>query len=188
MEKRQTLLATLLLLGVVACFLPWLKMDAAIVGEEPIERDIYGYDYIVPLGAPYTAPVAILNVIGFILSVYSFKRIQRIRMLNVVAGILILVGVVASFGYTTTVAFADIAGKGGSFHASGDYGMGLEALLGLLIIITGALKSKASFRKVFEAELDRARKRSRSKGRVEQGLCLKTGVWSIQTMIVVGKS
>jgi len=54
------------------------------------------------------------------------------------ACILILVGVIASFGYTTTVAFADVFDKGGSFSAFGDYGMGLEALLGLLMIIIGA--------------------------------------------------
>jgi len=134
------LLAIVLVLSIVACFLPWLKMDAAILGEEQIKRDIYGYDYIVPLGAPYTAPVAILSVIGFILSAYSFKRIQRIRILNVVAGILILVGVIASFGYTASVAFADVFEKGGSFNAWGDYGMGLEALFGLLMIIIGALQ------------------------------------------------
>lgn len=133
------LLASVLVLSIIACFLPWLKMDAAVVGEEPIKRDIYGYDYIVPLGAPYTAPVAILNVIGFILSGYSFKRIRRIRMLNVLAGLLILVGVATSFGYTTSVAFAVVLDKGGSFHAWGDYGIGLEALLGFLMIIAGAL-------------------------------------------------
>lgn len=133
------ILAILLLLSIISCFLPWLKMDAAVVGEVPIKRDIYGYDYIVPLGAPYTAPIAILNIIGFILSAYSFKRIRRIRILNVVAGILILVGVIASFGYTTSVASADVSGKGGSFNAWGDYGMGLEALFGFLLMIVGAL-------------------------------------------------
>jgi len=139
------LLALVLVLSIIACFLPWLKMDADITGKEPIERDIYGYDYIVPLGVPYTAPVAILNVIGFILSAYSFKWIQRTKMLNVVAGILILVGAMASFGYTTSVAFADVSNKGGSFHAWGEYGMGLEALLGFLMIIIGAKqKPKAS--------------------------------------------
>jgi len=133
----KMLLAFVLVLSIIVCFLPWLKMDAAITGEEPIKREIYGYDYIAPLGAPYTAPVAILNIIGFILSAYSFKQTKRIKMLNVVAGILILVGVAASFGYTTSVAFADVSNKGGSFNAWGDYGMGLEALLGFLMIIIG---------------------------------------------------
>jgi len=100
MSRGQIVLAILLLLSIVSCFLPWLTAKV-IIGEEDRSTTNYGYDYIVPLGARYSAPVAILGVIGFILSAYSFKAIERVRMLNVIAGILILVGAIAAFAYTT---------------------------------------------------------------------------------------
>jgi len=110
MEKAQTILAILLVLSIVSCFLPWITAKVTIDGEDRSTTN-YGYEYIVPLGARYTAPVAILGVLGFILSAYSFKATQRIRMLNVIAGILILIGAIAAFAYTFSAAIAEATGS-----------------------------------------------------------------------------
>jgi len=127
-------LAILLLLSIVSCFLPWLTAKV-IIGEEDRSTTNYGYDYIVPLGARYSALVAILGVIGFILSAYSFKAVEKVRTLNVVAGILILVGAIAAFAYTTSAA---AGGFNYSINVWAEYGMGLEALFGFLMLIVGA--------------------------------------------------
>ena len=138
MTKGQIVLAILLLLSIVSCFLPWLSADVRIDGEETSTTN-YGYDYIIPLGAPYTTPVAILSVIGFVLSAYSFKATERIKKLNVVAGILILIGAIAAFAYSSNAAFAEASGSlSYSISVLGEYGMGLEALFGFLMIIVGA--------------------------------------------------
>jgi hypothetical protein len=138
MEKTQTILAILLVLSIVSCFLPWITANVRIGGEDRSSTN-YGYEYIVPLGTRYTAPVAILSVLGFILSAYSFKATQRIRMLNVIAGILILVGAIAAFAYTFSAAIAEATGSlNYSVNVLGEYGMGLEALFGFLMLIFGA--------------------------------------------------
>jgi len=138
MSKGQIVLAILLLLSIISCFLPWLTAKV-VIGEEDRSTTNYGYDYIIPLGARYSAPVAILGVIGFILSAYSFKAVERVRMLNVIAGVLILVGAIAAFAYTTSAAMAEATGSlSYSINVWAEYGMGLEALFGFLMIIVGA--------------------------------------------------
>jgi len=162
MSKGQTVLAILLLLSIVSCFLPWITAKVRINGADHSTTN-YGYDYIVPLGAPYTTSVSILNVLGFILSAFSFKVWQRIarlspeekdteqgiqetfkatrriRRLNAIAGILILIGVIAAFIYTSDAAIAKATGSVSySVSVSAEYGMGLEALFGFLLIIIGA--------------------------------------------------
>jgi hypothetical protein len=141
MEKGQTILAILLLLSIISCFLPWLTAKVVIDGEDRSTTN-YGYQYIIPLGVRYTAmPMAILNVIGFILSAISFKAIERIRTLNVIAGILIMIGVALAFAHTLSAAMTAATGasRGYSIFVSAEYGMGLEALFGFLMIIAGAL-------------------------------------------------
>lgn len=143
MERDRILLAILLLLSVISCFLPWFTTK--VTARHPWRDEEYtstytnyGYDYIIPLGARYTAPVAILNVIGFILSAYSFKATERIRKLNVRAGVLILVGAIAAFAYTLyayiteplTIALV-------TYELWPEYGLGLEAFFGFLMIIVG---------------------------------------------------
>lgn len=138
MEKTQIILAILLVLSVISCFLPWMTADVTIGGQDRSSTN-YGYEYIVPLGTRYTAPVAILSVLGFVLSAYSFRATQRIRMLNVIAGILILVGVIGAFAYTFSAAIAEATGSFNySVNVFGEYGMGLEALFGFLMLIFGA--------------------------------------------------
>jgi hypothetical protein len=140
MEKGQTILAILLLLSIISCFLPWLTAKVVIDGEDRSTTN-YGYQYIIPLGVRYTAmSMAILNVIGFILSAISFKAIERIRTLNVIAGILIMIGVALAFAHTLSAAMTAATGAWGySIFVSAEYGMGLEALFGFLMIIAGAL-------------------------------------------------
>ncbi|UCE29398.1 MAG: hypothetical protein JSV85_01305 [Candidatus Bathyarchaeota archaeon] len=154
MRRAVILLIIVLSMSVISCFLPWLRLDAAIGGEERIIRDIYGFDYVAPLGAPYTAPVAILNVVGFILSAYSFKQTKKIKMLNAAAGILILIGIVASFSYTTTVGSADATNRGGTIDFGVQYGMGLEALFGLLVIAVGARCARPPKKKLPPEQLE----------------------------------
>jgi len=138
MGKVQIALAILLLASVVSCFLPWLWAEVTH-DEVNWSSTNYGYHYIIPLGAIHTAPVAILNVIGFILSAYSFKATERSKELNLIAGILIIIGAIAAFAYTATAAMAEVAGSlRSSVHVGPEYGLGLEALFGLLIIIVGA--------------------------------------------------
>jgi len=138
MSKIQIMLAIVLVLTIVALFLPWLNATT-VVGGERVATINRGYDYIVPL-APYTAPVAVLCVIGLVLSAYSFKAETKVRKLNVIAGVLIIVGVIAAFAYTTAAAMgAARGGLGGSINVSGSYGMGLTILFGFLMIIFGAL-------------------------------------------------
>jgi hypothetical protein len=134
----QLLVIVLLALSIVACLLPWVTANVR-TEEQNISTTNYGYEYIAPLGAKYAAPVAILNVIGFLLVVYSFKATERTRMLNVIGGVLVLVGAVAAFYYTSMSALADVRGSlNYSVSVGGRYGMGLEVLFGILIIIVGA--------------------------------------------------
>jgi hypothetical protein len=138
--KRQMPLVILLLLSIVSCFLPWLGAKVIIDGVD-MSTTNYGFEYIIPLGAPYTTPVAILSVIGFALSAYSFKATERIKKLNVVAGILILIGAIAAFAYTSSAAIAEATGSYSysmSVDVWAEYGMGLEVLFGFLMIIVGA--------------------------------------------------
>ncbi len=138
MSKTQIILAIVLVLTIVALFLPWVKAEVAI-GSEYVSTINHGYNYIVPGGAPYAAPMAILCVIGFILSAYSFKATNKIRKLNVIAGILIFIGPIAAFAYTSGAAMAEASGAvSASISVSGAYGMGLEILFGILMIIFGA--------------------------------------------------
>ena len=138
MSKTQIILAIVLALTIVALFLPWVAAEVA-VDSEYVSTTNYGYNYIVPQGAPYAAPMAILCVIGFILSAYSFKATNKIRKLNVIAGILILIGPIAAFAYTSGTAMAEASGAfSASVSVSGAYGMGLEILFGILMIIFGA--------------------------------------------------
>lgn len=138
----QAVLAIMLLLSVVACLLPWLTARVIIDGVNRSSYN-YGYQYIIPLGARYTAPIAIANVIGFTLSAYSFKKPQKTRSLNILAGILILVGVIGSFSYTSSAILADKAGAlTWSINVRPEYGMSVEALLGFLMIIVGASQTR----------------------------------------------
>lgn len=138
MSKTQIILAIVLVLTIVALFLPWVTAEVAI-DSEYVSTTNYGYNYVVSPGAPYAAPMAILCVIGFILSVYSFKATNKIRKLNVIAGILIFIGPIAAFAYTSGAAMAEASGAGSaSISVSGAYGMGLEILFGILMIIFGA--------------------------------------------------
>lgn len=135
MSKIQIILAIVLVLTIVALFLPWVEASVTVGAVEHSTTN-YGYNYIVPGGALYAAPVGILCVIGFILSAYSFKARNKIRKLNIIAGILILVGVIAAFVYTTSAAMSEPGAS--SVSVSGAYGMGLEVLFAILVIIFGA--------------------------------------------------
>lgn len=105
---------------------------------------INGYEYAVLAGVKYAAPVAVLSVIGFVLIADTFWDTEKARMLIVFGGILILVGWVAALMYTFVTAFntamADL-GSGSSsvsVSAEGQFGIGLEAICSILIIIVGA--------------------------------------------------
>lgn len=135
MSKGQIVLAILLLLSIVSCFLPWLTASVSVDGEDRSTAN-YGYHYIVPMGVRYTAPVAILSIIGFVLSAYSFNATEKVRRLNMVAGVMILVGAIAAFAYTFSAALGEATGSlDFSVNVSADYGMGLEILTGFLMII-----------------------------------------------------
>lgn len=136
-RKGQIVVVVLLVLSIVACFLPWVSANVE-TEDLNISTTNSGYEYMAPLGAEYTAPVAILSVIGFILIAYSFKATDRARMLIVLGGILILVGAVAAFMYTSSAAMSDTSGSlSYSVSVEGRYGMGLEVLLGVLTLIVG---------------------------------------------------
>jgi len=144
-EARLTMVI-LLLLGVAACFLPWVSAEVVILGVTDQSTTNSGYEYIVPLGASYTAPLAVLAVIGFAILAYSLtldesdsRGERRIRMLGVIAGILVQVGAMAAFVYTLTQAAAEPAGGTSySVEVTSRYGMLFEGLFGFLIMI-GAL-------------------------------------------------
>ena len=144
LSKGQIVLIVLVALSIVACFLPWLTARVEVAYQDTpttvMTTTISGYEYIAPLGAKYTAPVAILSVIGFVLIAYSFKDTKRERMLIALGGTLILAGAIAAFGYTsatvTSAAMADYTGYLSLLvRVDGQYGMGLEVLFGILIII-----------------------------------------------------
>jgi len=137
MSKTQIILAVVIVLAIVALFLPWVEVEVA-VDSEYVSNTNYGYNYIVPQGAPYVAPMAILCVIGFILSAYSFKATNKIRKLNVIAGILIFIGPIAAFAYTSGTALTEASGAfSASISVVVAYGMGLEILFGIIMIILG---------------------------------------------------
>ena len=137
-SKAQIFVIVLLALSIVACLLPWVTANVS-TEEQDIATTNSGYEYIVPLGAKYSAPVAILSVIGFVLIAYSFKATDRARMLIVLGGILIIVGAAAAFIYTTSAAMSDTSGSlSYSVDVEGRYGMGLGVILGILTIVVGA--------------------------------------------------
>lgn len=137
MRKGQIVVVIFLVLSIVACFLPWVTANVE-TDDLNISTTNSGYEYVVPLGAEYTAPVAILSVIGFVLIAYSFKATDTARMFIVLGGILILVGAVAAFMYTSSAAMSDSSGSlSYSVSVEGRYGMGLEVLLGTLALIVG---------------------------------------------------
>ena len=137
MSKIQIALAIVLVLSIVALFLPWLTANVVVGGQDRSTVN-HGYDYVVPR-APYSAPVAVLCVIGFTLSAYSFKATAKVRKLNVIGGILILAGVIAAFAYTTAAAMGQAGGGlNYSVNVSANYGMGLTILFGFLMIVFGA--------------------------------------------------
>ena len=136
---RQVMWA-ILLLGVIALFLPWLNVSAIIDGYDRSALN-YGYHYIIPFNTRYAAPTAIANVLGLILFAYSFKKPQKIRSLNILAGALILVGVIGSFLFTSTAILADPVGAvTWSIYVRPEYGMIAEALFGFLMILLGILQ------------------------------------------------
>lgn len=141
MEKRQIILAIVLLLSATTYFLPWFTVQVSFNGEVWTETS-YGYYYVVPFVAPYTVSVGVLCVMGFILSAISFKLRQRFELLNIAAGIFILIGVAGSFIYTFSVAFSGVSpGKTSwSVNVWGEYGTGLMFLSGLLIAAIGAIQ------------------------------------------------
>jgi hypothetical protein len=135
--KEHIVLVVLIVLSIVACFLPWVTANVG-TEDQTISTTNSGYEYMAPLGAKYTAPVAILSVIGFVLIAYSFRDTDRERMLIVLGGILILFGVVAAFMYTSSAAMSDTSGSlSYSVDVEGQYGMGLEVLFSIVIIIVG---------------------------------------------------
>jgi hypothetical protein len=136
-RKAQMMVVTLLALSVVACFLPWMTANVE-TEDQNISTTNSGYEYIVPLGAKYTAPVAILSVIGFVLIAYSFMAIDKARMLIVLGSILVLVGAVAAYIYTSSAAMSDTSGSlSYSVLVEGRYGLGLEVLFGILTLVVG---------------------------------------------------
>ena len=137
-SKAQILVIVLLALSIVACLLPWVTANVNTEYQNTSTTN-RGYEYIAPLGAKYTAPVAILSVIGFLLIAYSLMATDRVKMLIVLGGILILVGAAAAFIYTSSAAMSDTSGSMSySVSVEGRYGMGLEVVLGILTIIVGA--------------------------------------------------
>jgi len=106
------------------------------IGDEEHSTTNYGIHYIIPMGVRYTAPTAILSVIGFVLSAYSFKATESVRKLNIIAGVMMLLGVIAAFIYTFNAAIGEATGSSSfSVNVSAEYGMGLEILFGFLIIV-----------------------------------------------------
>jgi hypothetical protein len=115
--------------------MPWLTVRVSIGGEERSTTN-YGYHYMIPMGVRYAAPTAILSVIGFVLSAYSFKATESVRKLNIIAGAMMVVGVMAAFIYTFTAAIGEATGSSSfSVNVSAEYGMGLIILFSFLIIV-----------------------------------------------------
>jgi len=137
-SKAQVLVMVLLALSIVACLLPWVTANVN-TEDQNISTTNRGYEYIVPLGAKYTAPVAILSAVGFLLIAYSLMATGRAKMLIVLGGTLILVGAAAACAYTTSAAMSDTSGSlSYSVSVEGRYGAGLEVVLGILTMIVGA--------------------------------------------------
>jgi fluoride ion exporter CrcB/FEX len=148
MSKGQMVLAVLLLLSIVSCFLPWLTAKVTVDGEDRSTTN-QGYQYIIPLGARYTIPIAIINIVGILLSVYSFKATENVRKLNIIAGILMLVGAIGAFAYTFSAALGEAGGSSNiSVDVSAEYGIGLQILSGFLMIIVGWRTERAPERNV----------------------------------------
>lgn len=141
MERRQIILAVVLLFSVTTYFLPWFTAKVSFNGEILTEAS-YGYYYVVPIVTPYFVPTGVFCVIGLVLSTISFKRMRRFQLLNIIAGILILLGTISSFVYTFNVAASKVPSDSISWSVNvwGEYGMGLMFLFGLLIAIIGAFQ------------------------------------------------
>lgn len=74
--KRLIALAVTLALNIIAYFQPWFTRDGPVY---------MGYNCMIPFGS--------LCVAGFIFSIASFRLRDQVRLLNLVAGVLILIGV-----------------------------------------------------------------------------------------------
>ena len=157
LERKEVLIVTLLILGIVSCSLPWVT---AHVDSEYLDITVTnnGFDYIAPLGAKYAAPVAILSVIGFILVGYSFITTRPPRKMIVLGGLLMLVGAGTAFIYTAVSATSE-ASESSSYLVivEGRYGMGLEVLFGILVMIAGLGRRRV--RRLVERILNRRDRR-----------------------------
>jgi len=141
MERRQIILAVVLLFSVATYFLPWFTAKVSFNGEVLTETS-YGYYYVVPIVTPYFVPTGVFCVIGLVLSTISFKRMRRFQLLNIIAGILTLLGTISSFVYAFNVAASKVPSDSISWSVNvwGEYGMGLMFLFGLLIATIGAFQ------------------------------------------------
>lgn len=141
LEKRQIVLALLLLFSVLIYFLPWFIVKVSFNGEAYTEI-IYGYYYVIPIVQPYNVPVGILCAIGSILSAVSFEWKKKFLLFNVTGGILILTGIISSFMYTFNAVSIKIpfGSTSGLVNVRAEYGAGLMFLFGSLIIIVGAFQ------------------------------------------------
>jgi len=118
---RLLILAIVFILNVIAYFLPWVIVNGEVYT---------GWQFTVPFGAPC--------IIGFILSALSFKLRHRIRLLNIIAGILIFLGVIGSM---TSIALARGIFVPFAQTISMGSGITLEFFLGIILIIVGALQT-----------------------------------------------
>lgn len=147
---ETALVIVLLLSSVAACFLPWITARNTAVweyGSVNKSTTNFGYQYIIPTGATWAAPVGVLNVAGYIISIYSLKATQKFRKLNVIAGLFIIIGAAAAYVSTFLAMVAEVEGHiacnilGGNIVIQAEYGIILEVLSGFLMIIAG-IRSK----------------------------------------------
>lgn len=124
--KRLIALAVTLALNIIAYFQPWFTSDGHVY---------LGYNCTVPFGS--------LCVAGFIFSIASFRLRGHIRLLNLVAGILILLGVALTMA--VSVVF-EIFTKVMEGAYTTEYGVGLQAFFSLVLILVGIFQKEKTKR------------------------------------------
>jgi len=115
MKKRISLLATTLILCIIAYSMPWATTET---------KTYSGWQSTIPFGA--------FCIVGFGLSGISFKFREHIRLLNIIAGVFIVLGTILFFGFMRLFEFL-VGWKIGS-------GVTLEFLLGIALVIVGIIQ------------------------------------------------
>jgi uncharacterized membrane protein len=122
MRKYRIIYSILWLLTVIAYSMPWASID---------DRLYTGWNFTIPFSITYVMGI----VLGLVVLILRFKPV----MLSIVAGFLMLLGVVgAGVGYAIGAILVGLTGKTSRFET----GIGFAFLMSIIFTIAGAYVGK----------------------------------------------